>query len=164
MCMSGKGSVCKNVGLLLLRVAVGVIFMYQGYGKLTNIDGTTAFFGSLGIPMASVMAYVVGIVEMVGGAMVLLGVFTMYSSIALAVVLLVALFTAHINGPFKGSFLAISLLGSVLALAGVGGGKWSLFHGDHCCKKCGMGGETKDEKGGCCGGSCGGCADEEKKA
>lgn len=135
----------KDFGLLMLRLALGVLFVYQGYGKLTGIEGTTGFFDSLGIPAAGVMAYAVALVEFLGGIMLILGVFTCYTAGVLAIVMIVALLTAHLGQPFRGSLLALTALGGLAALSSIGGGRWSLL------------------KNGCCGGSCeGNCGPEDK--
>ena len=64
-----------DLALLLLRIGVGVVFIVAGWGKLTGIEGVQGFFGDLGIPLAGMMAWVVAIVEFVGGLMVLTGLY-----------------------------------------------------------------------------------------
>jgi len=61
----------RGVALLLLRLGVGLIFVVAGWDKLMDISGPQAFFADLGIPLAGLMAWVVAIVEFVGGLMVL---------------------------------------------------------------------------------------------
>src|SRR3989338_2044079 len=83
----------RDFGLFVLRLSVGVVFIYHGWMKLTDIEGTTAFFGSQGFPIAGALAYLVGLVEFVGGVAVVLGVFTKVAALFLAVVMVVALLT-----------------------------------------------------------------------
>ncbi len=146
----------KDFGLLALRLAVGVVFVYHGYLKLGNTEGTMGFFGNLGIPMPTFFAYFVGLTELVGGAALILGVFTCYAAGLLAITMLVALLTAHTKMPYAAAELPLTLLGATIALATIGGGRWSVLK-DGCCKDA-CGSEKKD---GCCGGSCG---DEKKEA
>ena len=47
-----------DLGMLLLRLAVGVIFIAHGWGKFSDMASTIGFFGQLGMP--SVFAYLVG--------------------------------------------------------------------------------------------------------
>ena len=130
---------CKHLGLLVLRLILGAIFVYHGYGKLTNIEATAGFFSMLHIPMATVMAYVVGLVELVGGALLILGLFTCIASMLLMVVMLVALFTAHLGKPFSGPMgleFPLAVLGGLAALAGTGGGKWVVWKKGCCTSAC----------------------------
>lgn len=120
------------IGLLALRIGIGFIFMKHGWDKWNNIDGTTAFFDGLGIPLAHFSAYLVATVELVGGLLVLLGIYTKEIAKFLAITMVVALLTAHIHGPWKGAELAFLLLGGSLALIGLGAGPWRLVKKE-CC-------------------------------
>jgi len=135
------------IGLLALRLGLGVVFAYHGWGKLQAMDQTIGFFGTLGIPLASFFAWLVALVEFLGGIAIILGIFTKEVAKVLAVVMIVALLTAHINQPFARAELAIALLGGSLALAGLGAGPWRLIKKESCCG-------AKDKKDDCCGGSC----------
>ncbi|HLD81699.1 MAG TPA: DoxX family protein, partial [Patescibacteria group bacterium] len=66
----------KDYALLALRIAVGVIFIYQGWLKLNNIEFVTTMFDEVGIPLAGFFAYLVAIVEFLGGIAVLVGFYT----------------------------------------------------------------------------------------
>lgn len=131
----------RNWGILALRIAVGLVFAYHGWLKLGDITGTTAFFGSQGIPLASFFAWVVGLVELIGGLAVLLGVFTKAAAKLLAINMLVALLVVHTRMPWVAAELPLVLLASCLVLLGCGGGKWKLLNKDCTCKMCG-GGES----------------------
>lgn len=128
----------RNWGLLFLRIAVGIIFIYHGWGKLNGIEQTAGFFDKTGIPFAGFMAWVVALVEFLGGIAVLLGVFTRLAAKLLAIVMIVALLTAHMGGPWKSAELPIALLGGLLALWGIGGGKWQVTKKECLpwCKTC----------------------------
>lgn len=137
----------RNWGLLALRVAVGLVFAYHGWLKLGDIAGTAAFFGSQSIPAASFFAYLVGLVELVGGLAVLLGIFTKAAAKLLAINMIVALLIVHTRMPWATAELPLVLLGGCLVLLGCGGGKWILLNKDCTCKLCGGGSS----------GSCGSC-------
>lgn len=111
---------------LLLRLGVGLIFVYAGWGKLTGIEGTTEYFGNIGIPMAGLMAWVVAIVEFVGGLMVLTGFKITVPSLLLAFIMVVALLTTKMGEGFRAARLDLLLLFVSLALAIIGSGKYSL--------------------------------------
>jgi putative oxidoreductase len=117
-----------DLAVLLLRVGVGLIFIVAGWGKLNGIEGTAGFFDSLGIPLPVVMAWVVAIVEFVGGIMVLTGFFTRYPAVLLAIIMVVAIFTAKLgaDNPFQAMRLDLALLCMSLALMIMGSGKYSI--------------------------------------
>jgi putative oxidoreductase len=69
---------------LLLRVTVGFMFFSGAVSKLGDLGKFTAMFVSLGIPGAHVLALVTAIVELVGGAALMLGLGTRLVSLVLA--------------------------------------------------------------------------------
>jgi putative oxidoreductase len=92
---------------IALRAIVGYGFMAHGMAKL--LRGPDIFAGllqALGVPAPDVMAWATIVVELLGGAAVLLGAFVPLVSIPMAVVLLVAIFTVHI--PY--GFISIKLV------------------------------------------------------
>jgi len=117
-----------DLAILFLRIAVGVIFIVAGWGKLTGIEGTQGFFGNIGIPAPGLMAWVVAIVEFVGGIMVLIGLYIRVPSILLAITMVVAIFTVKMGGEFSNMRIDITLLAMSLALFILGSGKLSVEH------------------------------------
>ena len=61
------------VALLAGRFAVGLLFVSTGWGKVHSLDKVTAFFTDLGIPAPGLNAHVVSFVELVGGALLVIG-------------------------------------------------------------------------------------------
>ncbi len=118
---------------LPLRLTLGILFLVGGIMKIfvMGIPNVAGFFESLGIPIALFFAWVVGIVELVGGLMLILGLFTRQSALLLSVIMLVALLTAHLNGTFA---TALVPLGGTLALLFTGSGPLGLDN--HCGKLC----------------------------
>ncbi len=94
----------SQYGITLLRVMVGIIFVMHGGMKLFGMgfDGVAGFFGSLGIPFPYANAVFVTLLELVGGAMLVAGLFTRWVAPLLAATMVVAIATVH--GP-KGFFL-----------------------------------------------------------
>jgi putative oxidoreductase len=116
----------KNIGFFLLRLSVGVIFIVAGWSKLTGIEKISGLMSDIGLFAPLFWAYLVAIVEFLGGLAVILGVYLRCFAKLLAVIMLVALLTVKINAGFKAARLDIALLGSTLALAFLGGGGWQL--------------------------------------
>lgn len=123
---------------LFLRLGIGIIFLVHGVGKLLNVGpaalgiaGTANFFTSIGIPAPLFFAGVVALVETVGGAAVLLGLFTRYAALILAVDMLTALLVFHLpkgfsilNGGYE--FVLLLLLGCASLLLSGAGKKWNF--------------------------------------
>jgi uncharacterized membrane protein YphA (DoxX/SURF4 family) len=86
-----------SAGLLVLRLVVGVTFLVHGLDKLGDLSGTEQFFASLNIPAADLMAPFVALTETAGGLLLIAGLATPLVGAALAVDMLVALVTAHID-------------------------------------------------------------------
>ena len=77
------------------RFGVGVSFFFHGKAKLADLGKTTQGFENLGIPLASIQAPLVGGLELVGGAALVLGLLTRPFAAILSVIMLVGLVTAH---------------------------------------------------------------------
>ncbi len=116
----------RDLAILLLRIGVGVIFVVAGWGKLTGIEGTQEFFGGIGIPLAGLMAWVVALVEFVGGLMVLAGAYIRIPAVLLAIIMLVAIFTVKLEQGFSALRIDLMLLVAALALYLLGSGSYSL--------------------------------------
>ena len=72
-----------SVVALLSRVLMSAIFIWAGFGKLMATAGTTAYFTKIGLPMPS-LAYLLAVaVELVGGILILIGLFTRPAAIIL---------------------------------------------------------------------------------
>jgi putative oxidoreductase len=149
----------KAAGLLALRIALAIIFIYSGYQKLfVGHEMVTGLFDKLGLAPAGFWAWVVGIVEFFGGIMILLGIFARYASVPLSIIMIVAMLTAHRGGPFSGYFLPLALLGGCLAILGAGAGRYRIVKTECHCRNCKNSMMMKDDmmmdKGGCEGGAC----------
>lgn len=128
LCANKCGGKCKQAGLFLLRLALASIFIFAGYNKLgPGHEGAVGMFTKLGFGAPEFWAYFVGLAEVVGGAMLLLGVYVSYAAAWLAVIMIVAIFTAHRGGTFMSMYAPISMLGGLFALMGTGAGKWALL-------------------------------------
>lgn len=79
---------------LLGRVTLGVLFMSTGWGKVHNLEKVTGFFGELGIPAPGFHAVLVSYTELVGGALLLVGLASRFAAVPLLVSMAVAILTA----------------------------------------------------------------------
>jgi putative oxidoreductase len=83
-----------HVVLLVLRLVWGWQFLTTGLGKLQNHARVTEFFSTLGIPAPGLNAWFVGGLEMAGGALLLLGLFSRPVALLLTGNMFVAYWTA----------------------------------------------------------------------
>ncbi|HVF40578.1 MAG TPA: DoxX family protein [Gemmatimonadaceae bacterium] len=120
-----------NIGLTILRLAVGAIFIAHGGQKIFifGFDGVAGSFAKMGIPMAEVVGPFVALVEFFGGWALIAGLLTRIASLGLASTMAVAILQVHMKQGFfnpGGIEFPMSLLGSTLLLAIAGAGAWSL--------------------------------------
>jgi putative oxidoreductase len=85
----------QPVLLLVIRLYWGWEFILTGWGKLTHLARTADYFASLNLPAPMVAAALTGGVEVAGGALLLLGLFTRFATPALLLVLCGAYATAE---------------------------------------------------------------------
>jgi putative oxidoreductase len=121
----------QSLGLAVLRIVVGVVFLAHGYQKLFKfgIHGVAGMFGHIGIPLPLVFAVVVTLVEFVGGILLVTGLATRLPAALIAIDMLVAIFAVHIKHGFfnpMGVEFPLTLLAASICLALTGGGAASL--------------------------------------
>lgn len=147
---------CQDWGLFLIRLGLAYVFIAHGIQKFIGIDGTIAFFGKLGMP--AFMAYVVAGLELLTGIAMLLGAYTRYAGMIIAIIMVVAIATAKRSAGLIGSQFEIALLLSAIGIAMTGPGMISLCRGACacCCKKDCSHASAAEVKQGCggCGGAC----------
>ncbi len=92
----------RNWGTTLVRLAVGTVFLAHGSQKLFvyHFAGVTQFFTHAGIPLPSVSAIVVTLVEFFGGLALVLGLGTRVAAALLAINMLGAITFVHFKGGF----------------------------------------------------------------
>ena len=77
-----------DVLLLAGRILMSYLFLSAGWGKLTNVVGTAAYFTALSVPAPSVMSYLVGALEVAVGVALILGLGTRYVAIVIFILCL----------------------------------------------------------------------------
>ncbi len=90
-----------RLGQMILRVVLGLIFVAHGGAKfLGGVGGTVVFFDSLGIPLPFVAAWVITLLEFVGGMFLIVGLFVVPTAILLAVHMLAGIILVQIPNFF----------------------------------------------------------------
>ena len=111
-----------EISTLILRVVLGLTFFIHGLVKFQGgIENTAGWFASIGIP--GFMAYVVAVIELVGGIALIIGLGSRVVSALLALIMLGAIFKAKLalgflgNGQMAGYELDIALLVMAVSIA-----------------------------------------------
>ena len=130
------------MAILVLRVASGLIFIPHGISKVFGSGGVATFaqgLPSYGIPTA--LGYVAAYSELIGGILLILGLLTRIDAALLGATMFVAAFIVQLpdavrdpdaagkNKVFaaiRGVELPLSVLAAMIALALLGGGRFSL--------------------------------------
>ncbi|GAB3901045.1 DoxX family protein [Spirosoma agri] len=104
----------RNTIAWILQVLLGLFFIFAGFNKLRDLSATTAMFGNLGLP--SVLAYVVGGAELLGGIGLLVPRLTRLAAMGLLIIMIGAVFM-HITKIPGGLAGGIPALVSLVLLA-----------------------------------------------
>lgn len=125
-----------NLGLLIIRLVIGLSFMGHGAQKLFGWfggygpKGTGGWMESIGIRPGVLMAVIAGASEFVGGFLFAVGLLTPVSAILIVVIMLVAIWKVHAKNGYwvdKGGIeYPFVLIAVVIGVALIGAGSYSL--------------------------------------
>ncbi len=125
-----------TLGLLILRVVVGLLFVGHGTQKLFGwfgghgLQGTAGFMDSLGMRPGRRHALAAGVAEAGGGLLLALGLLTPLAAVLIISVMVVAIATVHAkNGVWntsQGYELNLTYIAVAFATVAIGAGDWSL--------------------------------------
>jgi putative oxidoreductase len=126
-----------NLGLLLLRLCLGLFLAYHGYNKFFGggrIPGTTRWFASMGMKWPRAQALLAACTEIGAGVMFAAGFLTPLAAAGIIGVMLVAIVTEHwkvgffIFKPNQGWEYCATIAIGALSVATIGAGEWSIDH------------------------------------
>ena len=121
----------KPIALLLLRIVLGVIFIYHGYPKLEHAQQWVQNFRHMGFP--GYFAYISGVLELFGGALLIAGLFARIAGLLLAIEMAIAVTKVHglLSNPTNvhSYELPLALCAGTFAVAAVGAGLISIDYG-----------------------------------
>ena len=125
-----------NIGLLILRIVLGLIFVGHGSQKLlgffggAGLKGTIQWIGSMGLRPSWFWGLVASLSEFGGGLLLALGFLSPIGSLGIIAAMMVAIIQVHLPHGFwntKGGIeFPLTNIAAALALAFTGPGKYSI--------------------------------------
>jgi putative oxidoreductase len=125
-----------DIGLLIIRVVIGVLFVGHGAQKLFGwfggygLNGTGGWFDSIGMKPGVTMALFAGLAELTGGILFALGLLTPVAGLLIAGTMAMAILKVHgPNGLWStsnGYEYNLTLLAVAIGIALIGPGHYSL--------------------------------------
>lgn len=128
-----------NIGLLVIRVVIGLTFIGHGGQKMFGWFGgggpieTAHWFNSIGVaPDKRMWPILAGCFEMIGGILFAIGVLTPVGAALISVIMLDAIISVHIRNGYwisnNGYEYNFVLMVTVIGVAMIGPGNYVLFH------------------------------------
>lgn len=125
----------SDAAAAVARLFLATIFIVSGCLKLTAIAGFVGYLTRLGVPEPQIMAYVVALVELIGGLLVLVGFKTRWAALVLCVFTGIALYLGHkfwavppdqFTNQLNHAMKNLALMGGFLMLFAFGPGRYSV--------------------------------------
>jgi putative oxidoreductase len=125
-----------DIGLLLIRLVIGLLFIGHGTQKLFGwfggygLKGTGDWMDSLGLKPGMTMALLAGLTELIGGILLVLGLLTPLAGLMIAATMVMAIVKVHgPNGLWStqnGYEYNLTLLAVAIGIALIGPGQYAL--------------------------------------
>lgn len=129
--LNGSTPLQRDLGLTILRVVVGAIFIAHGAQKffIFGIPAVAGGFAQFGIPLASFVAPMIAVIELLGGIALVLGLLTRLAALGIGFTMLGAMSVVHLAGGFflpNGFEYTLALLAANVSIILMGPGPFSL--------------------------------------
>lgn len=127
-----------DAAFLVARICLGPIFVLAGWSKLMAVAGIAGTLQKAGLPNPTMLGYVVGAVELIGGVLIIVGFMTRWAALALAVFTLAMIYVGHPFWNMSGAdymnnrtqaLKNLAIVGGFIMLAFAGPGRFSLDGG-----------------------------------
>ena len=124
---SGGASRATDIGLLILRVGVGLAMaLAHGLGKIPPSQGFIEATAGMGFPIPVLFAWAAALSEFLGGLLIAIGLATRPAALMLAFTMATAAFVAHGPDPFSDKEMAFVYLVASLTLVATGAGRYAV--------------------------------------
>jgi putative oxidoreductase len=124
-----------NLGLLILRLCLGLFLAYHGYNKVFGgggLSGTARWFGSIGFKWPTWQARIAAATEIGAGLLLAAGLLTPLAAAGVIGIMVVAIYVSHwkvgffVFLPNQGWEYCATIALGAFAVAVMGPGQWSL--------------------------------------
>ena len=116
-----------HIGVLAMRLVVGLAFILHGVSKWGNMAGTSGFFTKLFGSLGPLLAHYVATVEVLGGIALIIGLGTRIAALLMAINMAVVVLFVKWSSGFVGGFeLELTFFAVSLLFIFHGPGKYSL--------------------------------------
>jgi len=124
-----------NLGLLILRLCLGLFLAYHGYNKVFGgggLKGTAGWFSSMGMKWPAMQARMAAATEIGAGILLAIGLLTPLAAAGVIGVMVVAIITCHwkvgffVFLPNQGWEYCATIALGALAVGTIGPGEWSI--------------------------------------
>ena len=120
----------RDIALLFIRLILAYGFYEPAMNKWNDIASVAEWFGTLGIPLPTLNAYMAASTELAGVVLLTLGLAVRYIGVPLMVVMVVAITTVHLGNGFSagdnGFEIPLYYFLMLLVLVTHGGGRFSV--------------------------------------
>ena len=119
----------RNVGLLILRIAIGTMLIHHGYEKTADIQNfADAFVRPIGLPFPILSSYIAAYSEIYGSWLLIVGLFTRFAALSIVGTIGVAIYHAIVTSGFNIYLLELLILyfGGSLCILLLGSGDFAL--------------------------------------
>ena len=124
---AGGGSSAADLGLLLLRVFVGLSLAFaHGLGKLPPSERFLGGVAEMGFPLPVLFGWAAALSEFAGGILLALGLLTRPAALFVGITMAVAAFIREAGSPFGERELALLYGAAVVMLLLTGAGRYSI--------------------------------------
>ncbi len=132
MMNDAQRAMIRTHGVLVGRILLGLLFLVAGINKfMGGVDGFAAGLEGMGLPLPALLAWVVILLEVIGGAFLILGYRVGQASAALSIFLILTIIVVH--NPLKdtaqltAALKNLSIMGGLLYVMAFGAGDgWKL--------------------------------------
>jgi putative oxidoreductase len=125
----------QNTVAVVGRILIALIFVLSGFSKIGGFDGTVGYIASKGLPLPALGAVIAIVVELFGGIALILGLYTRWVALAMALFTLAAAVFFHNFWGVPAEQMMnqnihfmknISMIGGLLTVFAFGAGAFSL--------------------------------------
>ena len=112
-----------DIALLILRVGLGIIFIAHGFSKIRNLANTREQFLQMGVPAPLITSSYAAFIEFFGGILLVLGFYSQWASLGIAIDMLGAMLFVKFKSPFIGGWeldVALFIMATAVFLLGPG--------------------------------------------